>query len=221
MKRIDPENLVCMNDAAANGVLRVAVAYAQPDNLLFGERIYRPEAKCWLHQDLANIVLRAAQDCVNTHKLRYVLHDGLRTIDAQEAMLRTKKVKDNPRWLSERLLSMPGMGGHPRGMAVDISLETPGGNPIDMGTPFDFMARDSGPDKNPAHRKHKNLSPDVLRNRSFLEGTMVNAAAALGLPLQPLPQEWWDFRMPPDVYENYAPLSDADLPDAMRMMPGK
>ena len=46
---------------------------------------------------------------------------------------------------------------------------------------------------------------------------MVEAARRLDVPLLPLPVEWWDFRLPREVNERYAPLSDADLPLQMRM----
>lgn len=47
---------------------------------------------------------------------------------------------------------------------------------------------------------------------------MKNGADDCGVELWPLPQEWWDFRLPPAFTENYAPLRDAALPAAMRMM---
>ncbi|MBL4804673.1 MAG: hypothetical protein JKY71_07385, partial [Alphaproteobacteria bacterium] len=43
------------------------------------------------------------------------------------------------------------------------------------------------------------------------------AAHKLGITLFPLPQEWWDFRLPPAYTDQYAPLSDADLPPHMRL----
>ena len=51
----------------------------------------------------------------------------------------------------------------------------------------------------------------------MLDDLMLKAAEAYGEELLLLPQEWWDFRLPPTVYEVYASLSDEDLPLAMRM----
>ncbi len=219
MLKIDPKTLVPMSRFARDTPLRINLAYADPGNLLFGERIYRPGARLWLHESLAQIVVLAARDCFALHGLRYVLYDGLRTIDAQEAMLRTRRVRDNPHWLREPcLLSPPGMGGHPRGMAIDIGLENESGELVDMGTPFDFLAPDPSPEKNPAHRDYTNLAQSVLKNRSILTNTMTGAARALGTPLLALPQEWWDFRLMPDFFNAYAPLADADLPPDMRMV---
>lgn len=214
---IDPVMLVPMDLFADGSGLRVDLAYARGDNLLFGEKIYRKGARLWLHEDLAKIVLFAAQLC-QRQDYRIILHDGLRTTDAQIKMTQTRRVRDNPHWLEPpRLLSPPGGGGHPRGMAVDMSLETLDGEPVDMGTPFDFLAEDASPARNPAHRCHPWHSEEIMDNRKILTGAMEEAAQKTGLKIYPLPQEWWDFRLPPAVYEQYAPLSDSGLPPQMRM----
>lgn len=207
-----------MDRLAPENAFRVQLAYARDDNLLFGERIYRPDARLWLHEELAEVVAMAPSACFENYDLRFVLYDGLRTIDAQEAMLHTERVRNNPEWLSENLLSRPGMGGHPRGMAVDIGLENEKSELVPMGTDFDFLALDSSPGKNPAHRDYKNLSQEARRNRAALTSSMLGAAKKLKVQLLPLPQEWWDFRLMPDYFNSYAPLADEDLPPDMRMM---
>ncbi|MCF8495187.1 MAG: D-Ala-D-Ala dipeptidase [Alphaproteobacteria bacterium] len=218
MKTIPPEQLLPMDSFAGEYPVRIALDYARADNLLFGERIYRPDARLWLHKILAEVVLEASRLCHAAHGLLFVLHDGLRTVEAQQRMIETRRVRDNPHWLEEpRLLSPPGAGAHPRGMAIDVSLETEAGETVDMGTPFDFLAEDSSPEANPAHREHPFLSPLVRENRACLDASMRGAAEKLDIPLLPLPQEWWDFRLPREIYEQYAPLSDADLPEGMRV----
>lgn len=218
MKTIDPQSLVPMDNFTQEYPLRIDLAYARADNLLLKEAIYRPDARLWLHQDLAKIVCRAAKICFEKHGFRFVLHDGLRTVEAQARMLTTECVKQNQHWLEvPRLLSPPGSGGHPRAMAVDISLEMADGKPVDMGTAFDFLAADPGPEKNPAHRDYPGHSAAIMQNRAALTGAMLAAAQEAGIEILPLPQEWWDFRYPAALYEQYAPLSDADLPPDMRM----
>lgn len=219
MKKIDSSLLVCMDTLANQMPFRIELSYAKPDNLLFGERIYRAGAQLWLHKVLAEVVLKAAADCYKTYGCRFILYDGLRTTDAQAKMLETQRVKDNPHWLEEpRLLSPPGKGGHPRGMAIDIALEYEDGSLLDMGTPFDYLAADPSPAGNPAHRQFLRLTEEVHKNRKMLTDVMMKAAGSLGTPLLPLPQEWWDYRLPAEIYEQYEPLSDADLPRQMRMV---
>ncbi|MGH1456613.1 MAG: M15 family metallopeptidase [Alphaproteobacteria bacterium] len=214
MKKIQPSDLTLMND----DYYRVELAYARDDNLLFGERIYRRDARLWLHQDLAHTVRNATRICLDDYGYRFILYDGLRTIEAQEAMMRTRRVKDNPHWLvAPRLLSPAGSGGHPRAMAIDIGLETMDGELLDMGCAFDYLAENPHKDANPAHREYAH-SPDILSNRKILDDCMSRAADDWGLPLFPLPQEWWDFRMPPETFNQYTPISEDDLPDEMRLL---
>lgn len=209
--KINPDDLICMDELDSRYNFRVDLAYARKDNLLFGERIYRKEAKLWLYKDLADIVCEAARNCYEEHGLRFVLYDGLRTIDAQKAMMQTRKVKENPHWLIEpRLLSLPGNGGHPRGMAIDIGLEDENGVLLDMGCPFDFMGKE-------AHRNYPHAS-EVKNNRAMLDSAMLAAAENPGIPLFPLPEEWWDFRLPASFCKGFSPLSELDLPNHMKVM---
>ena len=218
MEKLNPALMVPMDMFEYTGWLRVDLAYAGAES--FCGVIYRPEARLWLHEDLAAIALLAARRAFEQHGLALVLYDGLRTVTAQEAMLETPIVKANPHWLAgeSRVLSSPGLGGHPRGMAVDVSLEESGGALLDMGTAFDeFPSGGSGPDTNRAHRDYAKLPEEVLANRRLLQTLMTGATATLGMHLLPLPVEWWDFRFYPDIINSWAPLDDRDLPPQMRM----
>lgn len=208
-----------MNNYEGSYPLRIDLAYARDDNVLFGESIYCKGAKFWLHKSLADIVLLASKICFESSGLVFVLHDGLRTVEAQAAMMKTQRVKDNPHWLEEpRLLSPPGAGGHPRAMAVDIGLQNGAGQEMDMGTVFDFLAENPHADFNPAHRDYKGHSGEVMNNRKILDRSILQAAQKLNMPIFPLPQEWWDFRLPSEIYNLYAPISENDLPPEMRLL---
>ncbi len=217
-KHISHSDLISMDDFTTSHPLRIALAYAydRPPNI-FG-KIYHDHAKLWLYKDLAHIVCQAARHVHRRYGLSLVLYDGLRTMEAQAKMQASPIVQKNPHWLEEpgRLLSPPGAGAHPRGMAIDLSLERDG-KLLDMGTVFDHLAEDSGPDHNPAHRAYKGHSDAVYQNRSILDEAMMGAARDLGHDLLPLPQEWWDYRLPAEIYRAFAPLRDADLPDGIRM----
>ena len=217
-KTISPDDLICMNDYADTHPIVIRIAYARDDNLLFGERIYSQVARLFLHRDLAKIVLSAARKVFKDTNGVLVLYDGLRVVEAQQAMLETQRVQDNPQWLEEpRLLSPPGAGGHPRAMAIDVSIQSADGSLLDMGTEFDYLAENSAPDANPAHRDYAH-SDHIQANRKLLDDAMLGAAKEAGITMIALPQEWGDFRVPASVYEQYAPLSDGDLPDHMKIM---
>lgn len=213
--KIPPKDLVCMNDYEGTHALRVELVYARDIAPNIFEQIYSADSQLFLHKDLARVVLRASE-LAEHHRL--VLYDGLRPIEAQEKMQQAPIVKANPDWLEEpnRLLSPPGAGAHPRGMAIDLTLETLKGDLLDMGTVFDELRSDDN--SHPLAARHNTAYPEsVLRNQKLLEDLMLEAAKHENIQILPLPQEWWDFRLPAEIYEVYAPISDADLPSAMQM----
>lgn len=215
---IPPDDLICLNAHASQGLFRIDLLYAREDNPLFLERIYRPGAQLYGHKILAEIVLEAAKRA-RDKDLRLVITDCLRTTTAQARMLQTRRVQENPHWLEEpRLLSPPGMGAHPRGMAIDVTLETSAGALLDMGTVLDFLAEDARAAYNPAHRAYPQLSEAARKNRALLDDCMFDAAKACGHPLIGLAEEWWDYRLPVEIYNRYAPLSDDALPQDMRLL---
>lgn len=163
LKKILPEDLEHFRAEHDSGLIRIELAYAQDDNLLFGERIYREDAELYAHKDLAKII-RTAAKAAFSEGYRLIIYDSLRTTTAQGRMLKTQRVKENPHWLEEpRLLSPPGKGAHPRAMAVDVSLETLDGRLLDMGTEFDFLAERSDAEHNPAHRHHPGTSHEAQK----------------------------------------------------------
>ena len=200
--------------------LRVDLVYAQghhKDNI-FKTAIYKSDAECWCHVDLFDITCRAAQICHEKSGYIFEIKDALRPYEAQAAMQETDIVKANPHWCEQpnRLLSPPGGGGHPRGMAVDITLLDQNGDEVDMGTSFDHLTED--PAYNPAARNFKGLDDRVLGNRKLLETSMMQAAYEFNRELLPLPQEWWDFRFPYSYAKGFDPIMDAELPLDMQMM---
>lgn len=215
---VTAEDLGALEDYVGRYPIKIDLVYAQADHPenMFKTGIYRTDARMLGHRDFVPIILRAALLCHRRTQYVFALKDCLRTCEAQAAMAETPIVKANPHWLEEpRLLSPPGKGGHPRGMAVDIALVTENGDTVDMGTPFDYLSPDRA--NNPSARAYKNFSAEVLNNRLILEEAMMQAAKDLDKEVLPLPQEWWDFRFLPAHTARYAPVRDADLPADMRM----
>lgn len=215
MKIISFDDLVDMNALACTEPVRIDLVYADAGHRenIFGAALYRKTARLFLHRDFAGIVVAAARLMRDRHGARLVLKDGLRPVEAQARMQETDIVKAHPEWCDgpNRLLSKPGQGGHPRGMAVDVAVEDiASGEAWDMGTVFDTMTPQSA-------RAYTGFPDTVLDCRRKLEAAFTDSGASLGLPLLPLPSEWWDFRFPASYSEAYAPLSDFDLPETMRM----
>lgn len=206
---LNPTDFVAMDWFAAQHPVLVEPVYADAAHArnIFKTALYAPCAQLWLHKDLAKIVLRAAHRLNRDFGWRLTLYDGLRVVEAQERMMRTGLVQSHPQWLAgpHPQFSKPGAAGHPRGMAIDLTIDG-----LDMGTAFDDMSPQSA-------RDYTGFDKDILDNRNHLESAMGEAAAALRLPLLPLPNEWWDFRFPRSYSEQFAPVYDADLPPFMRL----
>lgn len=218
-KTIPAQDLVPMELFTDTHSIHIELAYAHdraPN--IFGP-IYTAQEKLILHNNLAKTVLLASKLIHQEYGLHMRLYDGLRTIEAQAKMQASKAVQENPHWLEEpnRLLSPPGAGGHPRGMAVDLTLQTKDGDLLDMGTVFDHLAENPEAEHNPAHRDYPHISAEIKQNRAILTNAMNKAANILNTPLFPLPQEWWDFRLPQQYFSQFKPLSDTALPPSLRM----
>jgi len=206
---IDVHDLVPMDVFGASEPFIIDLVYADKDHPenIFGINLYHKNARMILHRDMARIVVLAARALHNEYGWTLILKDGLRTVDAQERLMQTDIVRANPQWLEEpRMLSLPGKGAHPRAMAIDVSVKG-----VDMGTRFDEMTPQSA-------RAYDGFPKDILENRQRLEKAFVESAQKLGLPMLPLPSEWWDFRFPASYHERFAPLHETDLPDSLKMM---
>tara|TARA_R110002126_G_scaffold13118_3_gene56583 strand:- start:106135 stop:106815 length:681 start_codon:yes stop_codon:yes gene_type:complete len=218
MEKIKISDLVHMD--GHNGLYVADVVYADaahPDNV-FGCALYRSGAQIYLHRRLADIVVKAAV-AAKEDGLTLVVKDGLRPMEAQAAMGESPIAKLHPEWLvAPRLISPPGAGGHPRGMAVDVTLfDAKVGGALDMGTPFDCFPEHKDAGIWPAHRAYVDLPQICLDNRARLDRYMEGAAAVCAEKLLALPAEWWDYRFYPEESALYEPLSDLDLPDNMRL----
>lgn len=213
-KRLDFHDLIPMDIFQAMGeAVEIDLVYADaehPENI-FSVSAYMPGARLSLHKDLAAVVVETSRLLHRVHGWTLVLKDGLRTVEAQQTLIETDIVRANPHWLEEpRLLSSPGQGAHPRGMAIDVSVLDGNGVSADMGTIFDEMVPESA-------RGYDGFGAAIQSNRRALEEAFLRAGEKMNVQILPLPSEWWDFRIRASLSGQYAPLSDADLPPPLRM----
>lgn len=205
---LDPKDLIPMDLFAGIESFKIDIVYAQknhPENI-FGIAAYHEKARMILHRDMARVVVLASRLLRDRHGWTLIMKDGLRPVEAQQRLIETDIVKQNPHWLTEpRLLSSPGQGAHPRGMAIDVSVEG-----VNMGTVFDAMVPESA-------RAYTGFAKDILENRKKLETAFIDAGNTLNLPVLPLPSEWWDFRFQKDHVQRFEPIRDADLPDPLKI----
>lgn len=218
MSKIAAESLVPLDLFEEIFPIQIDLAYKKPAPANIFGILYRPEARLWLCEPLAKVVLLASA-YATAKGMKLILYDGLRTTEAQKRMVECPIVSKNPQWLQEpgRLISPPGAGGHPRGMAIDMTIAHHDGTPVDMGTDFDFLSPKSDARSNAAHRQYARMEDHVRENRRILDEAVDSAAMALRTDIVFLPEEWWDFRFDADMIKRHSPLSDADVPPQMRM----
>ena len=158
MQKISPDQLIPMDIFTPDAALDINVIYAHDKAPNIFGQIYRKDARLWLYEDLAKIVILAAKRAAKDG-YTLTLYDGFRSFEAQEKMANSKATQENPNWMEEphRLLSPPGKGAHPRAMAIDCTLSEQNGEALDMGTVFDLLSEIPTKAHNPAHREFVNL----------------------------------------------------------------
>ena len=71
---------------------------------------------------------------------------------------------------------------HNYGCAVDLTITTSKGVPLDMGTPFDFF----GPE---ASHDYKDFSKEIIANRALFKKIMISSK------FQSFDSEWWHYNL--------------------------
>jgi D-alanyl-D-alanine dipeptidase len=152
--------------------------YDSEDNFL-KKNVYREFGlhQCYVHPDLAGKLQKLAP-LLLAKNLRLVLWDCYRPPAVQAAMW---KLVPDPRYVAD-----PKVGSnHNRGIAVDVSLATADGKPVEMPTGFDDFSTFAAPK---AYCKPEHTSQ--CSNRDLL----ISLMAQVGL--KPLGTEWWHFQLP-------------------------
>ncbi len=169
----------------------VDLRYAGGDNFL-GRPLY-PEARCLLLRSTAERLARAAAR-LRRQGYRLLLWDCYRPLSAQREMWR---LRPRPGYVAD-----PRRGSHHnRGAAVDLSLASGDGRPVEMPTPFDTFDRRAWADAVEGVPGPARLHRRLLRRAMEAEGFMVN------------PREWWHFAAR-DAWRH--PLLDVPFSEAGR-----
>jgi D-alanyl-D-alanine dipeptidase len=216
MKQLKATDFIPLNIFEDRFPIRTNLVYAKPDhpdNHFSG--LYHENAQfLWAHKGIVPVILLASLVCKSTRGWALQINDCLRPVEAQ------KKMADYG--YDPSLVSLPGSGAHPRGMAIDMEPVNASGLSVEMGTSFDYFAESL--DHNPAARDFTGFqrSADeiagILTNRKNLDTAVQISANAFKQTIFPLPQEWWDFRFEESVWSQYQPVSEKDLPSYMHLV---
>lgn len=169
--------------------LQVEIKYSTPDNFLHRD-VYGALEVCILQQDAAEMLAAAATALRAAHpELRLHVYDCARPYRVQLAMWAL--VKGTPQ---QGYVADPTNGGssvHNHGCAVDLTLATAGGAPLDMGTPFDHFGVEAQPRAERELLLAGTLTHTQVANRLILREAMLRAG------FYPLDNEWWHFDCAP------------------------
>jgi len=187
------ENVVALSPPVST--IRVHLAYSTSDNFL-NEDVYGELEACYLRREVVEM-LTTAQTLLEEKKKGYhlITYDCLRPRSVQYKMWRLVKGTKEEEYVAD-----PEKGSiHNFGAAVDVSIVDQGGNPLDMGTPFDYFGDLAQPRYEDRFLKEGLLTHTQLENRRLLRTVMEEAG------FQTIPEEWWHFNAfsPEEVKRRY------------------
>jgi zinc D-Ala-D-Ala dipeptidase len=161
----------------------VDLKYARPDNFM-GEPVYGTMRKCYLQPEAATLLGQASR-LLDGHRpgLRLLVADGARPRSVQRRMW--EMVRGTP---MQPYVADPATGSmHNFGAAVDLTLATPDGSALDMGTGMDHFGVLAQPREEVRLFGKGLLTAGQIENRKLLRQVMTGAG------FRPLPIEWWHF----------------------------
>ncbi|WP_345240047.1 M15 family metallopeptidase [Nibrella saemangeumensis] len=172
IQRIDPTILV-------------ELKYSTRDNFV-GVDVYGDLTRAYL-QPMAARKLAQASTYLKQQRpdLRLLVYDAARPLSVQQILWDTLKVplKDKAKYVAD-----PKEGSiHNYGCAVDLTIATAAGKPLDMGTKYDFFGVLAYPPREEEMLKAGKLTPQQVANRRLLRSVMNRAGFSVSTT------EWWHF----------------------------
>ena len=167
-----------------DSTVRVELVYATSDNFM-GEAVYAGITRAWLHPDAARKLVAAQRLLKKEYPDRTLLvYDAARPMSVQHKMWKLVRGTNKVNYVSN-----PANGGglHNYGMAVDVTILDENGNPLPMGTPFDFFGEEAHTNNEEALLNAGKIDQTAFDNRRLLRRIMRNAGFRI------IPYEWWHF----------------------------
>jgi D-alanyl-D-alanine dipeptidase len=164
--------------------IMVQLVYCTPYNFM-GKVLYRDMSRAYLQPDVADKLLAAYRALKKLRPdLTLIIYDAARPVSVQWDMWNMVKGTE---W--DYYVKNPEKGGgmHNFGAAVDLSLVDGTGQPLPMGTPFDYFGYEANTDKEAALVAAGRITPRELENRLLLRKIMTGAG------FRTVKSEWWHF----------------------------
>jgi zinc D-Ala-D-Ala dipeptidase len=163
--------------------IRIDLKYSTTDNFVKSD-VYGDLDKCFMRKEAAE-KLKKAQELLQKDHPGYSLlvFDGVRPFRVQQFMWDSLKIPNKRNYLAP-----PSEGSvHNYGCAVDLSVADSLGQPLDMGTPFDFFGELAQPKFEGQMLANGKLTQEQHANRLILRRVMKQAG------FFDIQTEWWHF----------------------------
>ncbi|WP_229311786.1 M15 family metallopeptidase [Larkinella rosea] len=164
----------------------VELKYSTTDNFV-GKDVYDDLTRAYLQPMSAKKLAKASGFLQQKNpEFRLLVYDATRPRSAQWDLWKTlSHLPVNERG---KYVSNPRNGSvHNYGCAVDLTIATKDGKPLDMGTKFDYFGELAYPEKENQWLKQGKLTRKQVENRRLLRSVMQKAG------FSSLKTEWWHF----------------------------
>ncbi len=166
--------------------IEVELKYSTEDNF-FGKDVYGDLTNAFLQPVVAERLRTAQEKLVEKYpNLTLIIYDAARPLSVQQILWDNL---DKPDSLKPLYVADPKLGSlHNFGVAVDLSIyDKESGQPIDMGTGFDFFGFAAYPDRELEMLASGTITKAQVANREILRSVMYSSGfTGIG-------SEWWHF----------------------------
>jgi D-alanyl-D-alanine dipeptidase len=169
-----------------DSTVHVELKYSTEDNF-FGKDVYGDLVRCYLQPVVAERVKTANEALKKENpNLTLLIYDGVRPLSVQQILWDSL---DKPDSIKPLYVADPKVGGlHNYGVAVDLTIfDLEKGEPLDMGTPYDFFGYPAYPDREKQMLAEGKIMAAQVSNRQILRKAMTQAG------FMGIGSEWWHF----------------------------
>ncbi len=181
---IAENNLINIQDI--DPTIFVKLKYSTTDNFMNTD-VYGDLETCYLRKIPAQMLFEAHTFLKEKHPyMRFLVYDGLRPRSIQWKLW--NRLDNVPVSKRTQFVANPETGSiHNFGAAVDLTLADTLGNPLDMGTKYDFFGDLAFPVLEDSLFAVGKLASEQVTNRRILRDAMQEAG------FSPINTEWWHF----------------------------
>lgn len=163
----------------------VDLKYSGTDNFLHAD-VYGELNRAYAQPDVAEKLKKAyALLKSKDSSLTFLIYDAARPLSVQQKMWEMVNIPGSDK---TKYVSNPAQHSvHNYGAALDITICDLQGNPLDMGTPFDYFGELAQPQLESIMLSEGKLTEQQIANRKLLRTVMQQAG------FRQLPTEWWHY----------------------------